>query len=175
VPPPPPQPWEPGVQGDWVGSYGDAGYLLAAWNATTDQAVLPGVTLAVEQGTRHRWLAGTADVRALEDAGQTTRRPAAYYHASQVRLRLTFASAWSGTVHLYALDWDTTERRQTVTVNDGTTSKVVAISTAFNNGAWIHAPVSVGSGGSVVITVDRTGGANALLSGVFLGGGGTPP
>ena len=39
----------------------------------------------------------------------------------------------------------------------------------------MHFPVSVGSGGSVLITVNRVAGANAVLSGVFLGGAGTPP
>ena len=39
----------------------------------------------------------------------------------------------------------------------------------------MHFPVSVGAGGSVLITVNRVAGANAVLSGVFLGGAGTPP
>ena len=44
-------------------------------------------------------------------------------------------------------------------------------------GAWVHVPITVGAGGSVLITVDRTasGTTNAVLSGLFLGGGSTPP
>jgi len=33
----------------------------------------------------------------------------------------------------------------------------------------------VPAGGSVTITVDRIAGLNAVLSGIFLGGAGTPP
>jgi hypothetical protein len=174
-PPPSPPPYSEGVRGDWVGSHGDAGYLLAAWEATSDLAVLPGISYAVEQGTRHRWSSGTTETRALEDPAQTERRAAAFYHASQIRVRLTFTAAYTGRLDLYALDWDTTARRQTMTVSDGSTTTNVPITTAFNNGAWIHAPIDVPAGGSVLVTVDRTAGANAVLSGIFLGGGGTPP
>ncbi|MGH2484024.1 MAG: S8 family peptidase, partial [Candidatus Limnocylindria bacterium] len=43
------------LQGDWVGSFGDAGYLLAGWESSTDLSVLPGVSPTLEQGARHRW------------------------------------------------------------------------------------------------------------------------
>jgi hypothetical protein len=42
---------------------------------------------------------------------------------------------------------------------------------AFTNGLWTHAPVSVPTGGSVRITVSRSAGTSAVLSGLFLGGG----
>jgi hypothetical protein len=32
----------------------------------------------------------------------------------------------------------------------------------------VHAPISVAAGGSVTITIDRTAGYNAVLSGIFL-------
>ncbi len=36
-------------------------------------------------------------------------------------------------------------------------------------------PLKVAAGGTVTITVDRTAGPNAVLSGIFLGDAGTPP
>jgi hypothetical protein len=48
---------------------------------------------------------------------------------------------------------------------------MVGLTSSFNGGAWMHYDVAVNAGGSVVITVDRTGGNNAVLSGIFLGGG----
>ncbi len=69
---------------------------------------------------------------------------------AQVRVRLSFAAPYSGTLHLYAVDWDSTTRRQNVIVNDGTTTKTIAITTDFSTGAWMHFPVSVGAGGSVL-------------------------
>ena len=175
-PTPPPPPYETPPQGSWVGTYGVDGYDLAAWNGSSgDLAVTPQATIALEQGVRATWAAPTTDVRALQAPSGSERRATTLADTSQVRVRLTFPAAYSGTVHLYAVDWDSTTRRQNVIVTDGTTSKTVAITTNFNAGAWMHFPVSVGAGGSVLITVNRVAGANAVLSGVFLGGAGTPP
>ena len=49
---PPPEP-TPGVQGDWVGTYGVEGYSLAAWNMTSDLTLLPQASLTLLQGARH--------------------------------------------------------------------------------------------------------------------------
>jgi hypothetical protein len=43
------------------------------------------------------------------------------------------------------------------------------LSSEFNEGAWVSFPISVAAGGTVTITVDRTAGPNAVLSGIFLG------
>ena len=111
------------------------------------------------------------DARALENPTQTQRRSATYYDAAEVRLRLDFSAAYSGTLHLYALDWDNINRRQTVTVNYGTTTHVIAITGNFRLGAWMHVPISILAGGSVTIRATRTSGGstNAVLAGAFLG------
>jgi len=171
-PPPPPTVDQPGVQGNWVRNYGFDGYILGGWKGTNgDLADLPaGVTFAVEQGARVTgWPSPTADVRALESADETERRARTWYHATQVRVRLNFTNAYSGTIHLYSVDWDTTTRRQNVTLDDGRGPQAVALTTSFNGGVWMHYQVDVAAGGSVVITADRTGGSNAVLSGIFLG------
>ncbi len=49
---------------------------------------------------------------------------------------------------------------------DGQTA---VLSGEFNQGAWVSFPVNVQAGETVTITVDRLAGANAVLSGVFLG------
>src|SRR5207244_1163195 len=78
----------------------------------------------------------------------------------------------AGTIHLYAVDWDAYggNRYENVTVDDGTGPRVAHLATSFVQGAWIHAPISVGAGGSVVITVDKTVGCSAVLSAVSLSG-----
>ena len=43
------------------------------------------------------------------------------------------------------------------------------MTTSIVNGAWAHFPITVPAGGSALITVDRTAGMNAVLSGLFLG------
>jgi hypothetical protein len=58
-----------------------------------------------------------------------------------------------------------------VTVDDGSGPRVAVLDSAFTNGLWTHAPVAVPAGGSVRITVSRSAGTSAVLSGLFLGGG----
>jgi hypothetical protein len=81
-------------------------------------------------------------------------------------VQLHFTNAYKGNLHLYAVDWDTTARRETITVGTQTASLTGG---NFNQGAWASVPISVGAGGTVTVTVDRLAGANAVLSGVFLG------
>ena len=178
-PPPPPTTDNPGVKGNWVGTYGVNGYLIGAWNApSTDLSSLPaGVTSSLEQGTRYSWTTTTTttDVRALQSPDQTERRATTWYDTTEVRVRLNFTNAYSGTLHLYAVDWNAIGRAENVIVDDGTGPRMVGLA-SFNNGAWVHVPITVGSGGSVLITAHNTAGTfNAVLNGVFLGGAGPPP
>ena len=179
-PPPPTLPVDsPGVQGSWVGAYGQDGYILANWDGTnTDLTNLPaGVTYALEQGARATWVSPTTDVRALTNPAGTERRSQTFYGADTLRVRLSFATAYSGTLHLYAVDWDAYggNRYENITVDDGSGPRVAHLTSSFVPGAWIHAPITVGAGGSVVVTVDRTAGNSAVLAGLFLGGASTPP
>jgi hypothetical protein len=104
-------------------------------------------------------------VRALQNAAKTSRTAAALYDPSEVRVQLTFTSAYSGNLELYAVDWDANVRREKFTV--GTT--VVDVPGAFDQGVWVNVPISVSAGGSVVIKVDtKTSQGNAVLSGLFL-------
>jgi hypothetical protein len=161
-------------QGTWVDTYGGDGFALLAWNGGTDLVSLPTASLAVEQAARHQWNTSTTDVRALQSPDAQSRRATTAYDSTQVRLRLTFSAAYSGMLHVYAVDYDSTVRRQSVTVDDGS-PETVAIANAFDQGAWVHAPITVSAGGSVVITADRTAGPNAVVAGVFLGGTASEP
>jgi hypothetical protein len=152
-------------QGNWVGTYGSAGYNLAAWNGSSDLASLPGASLTVAQGSRYVWNASTSDVRALESPNGLTREAATYYDGNQVRLNLKFNSAYTGNVRLYAVDWDSHVRRELISVGGQTAE----LSGDFSQGAWVSFPVVVAAGETIPIVVDRTAGANAVLSGIFLG------
>jgi subtilisin family serine protease len=162
--------------GDWVGTYGVDGYALAAWNGSTDLALLPGASLTLVQGARYQWAASTQDIRALESPDETTRRAGTWYHATAVQLRIGMTAAYAGTLHLYALDWDGFgPRRETITVDDGRGAQSVSLTGDFIDGAWTHFPINVAAGGSVTISATRTGGENAVLSGIFLGNLPTAP
>src|SRR6266576_3244914 len=88
------------------------------------------------------------------------RRATCLYDGNQIRLHLNFTAAYSGNLHLYALDWDQLGRRETITVDDGSGPRTANISTAFGQGVWVTLPVSVAASGSVAITVDRSAGIN---------------
>ncbi len=118
------------------------------------------------------WASSTEDVRALQSPDGLTRRAATYYDPNQIHLSLKFNSPYTGTLRLYALDWDSTARRELISV-DGQTAD---LSSSFNQGVWVSFPISVAAAGeSVSIVVERTAGANAVLSGVFLGEAGPAP
>jgi len=156
-------------QGNWVGAYGVNGYALLDWNNGTDLTSLPQASLVLDQGSRYLWSSGTTAVQALQSPDTTTRHAACSYDANQIRLHLTFSTAYSGSIHIYAVDWDTTARRETITVNDGSGPQTANITTDFSQGAWVNVPINVAAGGTVTITVTRTGGQNAVVSGIFLG------
>ena len=91
------------------------------------------------------------------------------YAGSELKLHLSFPSAYAGTLHLYALDWDSATRRQVVTIDDGNGPRTATLNSDFSQGAWITAPINVPANGTLTITIDRSAGANAVLSGLFLG------
>ncbi len=162
-------------QGSWVGTYGVDGYALLGWNSSTDLVSLPQSSLVMDQGARYQWNTSTTVVQALESPDASNRRAATWYDSNQMRLHLTFSAAYNGTVHLYALDWDTTDRRETISVSDGSGPQTANITTDFSQGAWVNAPINVAAGGTLTITVTRTAGLNAVLAGIFLGGAPPPP
>jgi hypothetical protein len=158
-------------QGSWVGTYGHDGYDLAGWSGSSDYANTPGVSLNLTQGSRFLWTSSTSDVRALQSPDGLTRAAAAYYSATQIQLGLTFAHAYTGNLHLYAVDWSKLGRRETITVGGQTAT----LSSDFSQGAWVTVPVSVAAGETLPIVVTRTAGLNAVLSGILIGDAGTPP
>src|SRR5712671_7832130 len=146
-----------------------------SWTGSADLVSMPKCSLVMDQATRFQWVAGTNGVQVLESPDTTTRNAATWYDPNQLRLHLSCPSAYSGTLHLYALDWEGAGRRETITVNDGSGPQAANISTDFSQGAWVNLPINVAAGGTVTITVTRVAGPNAVLGGVFLGGGLPPP
>ena len=154
-------------QGSWVGVYGADGYALLGWNGG-DLVSMPKCSLVVDQGSRYVWNNVTG-VQALQSPDTSTREAATIYDANQVRIHLTFSTAYTGTIHLYALDGDGLGRRETITVDDGSGPQTANLTTDFSQGAWVNVPINVAAGRTVTVTVTRTAGLNAVLSGVFLG------
>ncbi len=163
---------ESAPQGNWVNTVGSAAYDLAGWNGTAgDVSCLPNATLTVQQASRYQWASNTTDVRALQSPDALTRSAGAYYDPTEIKAQLSFKEAYTGNLHLYAVDWDSLGRREIITVN----GQSAVLSSDFSDGAWVDFPISVAAGGTVSITITRTAGPNAVLSGIFLGDMGAPP
>jgi hypothetical protein len=160
-------------QGSWVGAYGGSGYDLAAWNRGTDVVAMPTASVTLAHGSRYVWASSTTDVRALQSASGSPRAAATYYDSSQIRLQLSFSPAYTGNLELYALDWDSNARREKITLATPTATQTATLSGDFSQGQWVSFPLSAAT--TVTITVDRIAGANAVLGGIFLSGGGPAP
>ena len=109
-------------QGNWVGAVGSAGYDLGG----LERRERPRVRCPAHDGRPHTGQPLHGDAHDGGSAGTSepldglTREAATYYDPNQIRLSLKFNSAYSGNLHLYALDWDSSARRELISVNGQT-------------------------------------------------------
>ncbi len=165
-------PFSQSPQGSWVGLYGVDGYALLGWNGG-DLVSIPNASLSVDQGQRFIWQNPSSDVRGLQSPDASMREATCAYDANQVKIHVTFTAAYTGTIHVYAMDFDSLGRRETITINDGSGPQTATLSSDFSQGAWANASISVATGGTVSVTVNRTAGMNGVVSGIVFGG--APP
>ena len=160
-------------KGNWVGVFGTRGHILAAWSknkgVVSDVASLPSSvqSYSLAAGSRLIWAPKSKDVRALTGADDGVRSAGAYSDASEVQVNLDYQTAERGVLSLYLLDWDTTARRETITITDAEGSRSYAITTSFNGGLWLRVPVSGAPGTPVTLRVTKTAGSTAVISGIM--------
>ena len=160
------------TQGNWTGVYGGDGYQIA-----NDASTLPGYAAASLSGaTAYTWAAATPDVRALSTySGSTTRIASTYYSGSGFTFDVNLTDGNSHRIALYLLDWDSNTRAETISILDASTLAVLSSEpvASFQNGVYASWNVK----GHVLIQVTLTGGANAVVSGLFFGpaGSAAPP
>jgi hypothetical protein len=150
------------TQGTWINTYGASGYDIIG-----KPAGLPGYAAATPIGaTTYTWTTSTTDVRALQAPGGGSRIAAAWYAASSFKVDVNLTDGQAHNLELYFLDWDSTARAESVQITEAATSAVLDTRSvsSFHAGVYLDYRVS----GHIVITITRTAGANALLSGLFL-------
>ena len=150
------------TQGTWSGVYGADGYSL--FNGPTSNPSYAQITPAGQQAWT--WTASTADPRALQTAsGSANRQASCYYSGGAFTLDVNLTDGQTHQVALYMLDFDYANRAQTVQVADAATGTTLDTRTVanFQTGQWLVWNVS----GHVKITITRTGGVNAVASGLF--------
>jgi hypothetical protein len=110
------------------------------------------------------WEQNSSDPRAL-GCGICFGPSAAAWFGSDFSLTETF-TAGATKFTAYLVDWDTTSRAETVTIDDGTGPQPAHV-TAFHGGAYVSAPIS-NTATSVTVHLHSDAGDNAVISGVFL-------
>jgi glucose/arabinose dehydrogenase len=151
------------TQGTWIGTYGAQGYDVIGKPAS-----LPSYAAVTPSGALNfTWAGNTTDVRALQFPSGASRIASCWYSPSSFTVDVNLSDGHAHNLELYFLDWDTTTRAETVQISDAVTGAVLSTqsTSAFHNGLYLDYQVS----GNIRITITRTGGANAVLSGLFLG------
>jgi hypothetical protein len=152
------------TSGNWQGVYGADGYALA--NVTTQE--IPGyATFQVQGQTNWTWAANTTDLRALRIPGGGGGIAAAWYNDSTFNFDVNFKDGNLHQFALYALDWDSKGRVETIQILDANTNNQLDSRTisSFSSGTYVVWDIS----GHVKINVTAVSGPNAVVSGVFFG------
>jgi subtilisin family serine protease len=151
------------TQGTWTGVYGLDGYALA-----NDASSLPAYAQVAFTGNLSwTWASSTTSVRGLQRPAGIDRVASTWYTGPTdtytIDLNLTDSAVHQ--VALYLLDWDTPNRTERIDIVDPITSAVLSSRTAsgFSLGHYLVWDVS----GHVTVRITRTGGVNAVVSGLF--------
>ncbi len=150
------------TQGTWVGTYGAAGYDLIGGPSS-----LPSYAAVTPSGQQsYTWAASTTDPRALQIPGSADRIAACWFSVSSFKVDVDLTDGQAHNLGLYFLDWDSADRAEQVQISDAETGRILSTRSiaSFHDGAYLDYRV----GGHIIITIERTGGANAVLSGLFL-------
>ena len=150
------------TQGTWTGQYGASGESIA-----NDLANPPAFATVNSQGdATYTWSATSADVRALQTAsGASTRIASTYYSSSSFTINVNLRDGNTHKISLYLLDWDSSARAETISILDANSQAVLDTETisSFHGGDYAAWNVT----GHVLIQVTKTGGVNAVVSGIF--------
>jgi hypothetical protein len=133
--------------------------------ANDTQSIPSYTSLAIQNQSNWTWAASTTDVRALQNGANTGRIAVTWYKSGTFTFDVNLRDGNLHQFALYALDWDSTTRAETIQILDANTSAVLdtrSIS-SFSNGMYLVWNIS----GHAKINVTRTAGNNAVVSGVF--------
>ena len=158
------------TQGNWVNLYGGQGYSVVG--GTTN---LPPFASVVPSGQYDcTWAASTTDPRAplTSSAAGAGRVAACWFSYTSFTVDLNLTDGMTHQVALYALDWDNIGRTERVDAVDPVNGLVLDSRTvsSFTGGQYLVYNVT----GHVQFRINNVTG-NAVLSGIFFGGGTPPP
>jgi predicted lactoylglutathione lyase len=150
------------TQGTWTGKYGSKGQIIANdLNSPPSYA-----TVSLSGDSPYTWAASTTNVSALQTAsGASTRIASTYYSTTSETINLNLTDGATHKISLYLLDWLSNARTETITISDAVSNAVLSTESyaTFENGEYAEWNIS----GHVLIKITKTGGANAVVSGIF--------
>ena len=149
------------TKGNWHGVYGADGYSVA----NDSQSIPSYASFAIQNQANWTWAASTTDVRALQNGANTGRIAATWYKSGTFTFDVNLKDGNLHQFALYAVDWDSTTRAETIQILDANTGAVLDTRgiSSFPNGMYLVWNIS----GHAKINATRTAGNNAVVSGVF--------
>ena len=155
------------TQGNWMSTYGSDGYDIAGGPQSPANGALTYGSYSVQNDGEWTWAASTSDTRGLQIPGGAGSMAATWYSAAPFSFAVNVGTG-SHVIALYAMDWDTKGRTETIQIVDAKNPANQLDSrtlTNFTGGVYLVWNIS----GSVIINVTPNAGPNAVISGVFFG------
>ena len=159
------------TQGNWKNAYGADGFDLSQDSSANNPSIPAYATVSVTSASGFTWNSSTTDPRALQKAtpGATDRLAATWYSNTSFTIDIHINDGQTHQVALYALDWDTTSRTESIQLIDDATGSILDTRSlsSFHAGAYLVWNIQ----GDISFKVTSTGNSpNAVLSGLFFGG-----
>jgi streptogramin lyase len=151
------------TEGSWIGVYGTQGYNVI--NATNGVKYPSYATVTPAGNIPYTIAANTTALPALQNPSGTGRIAACWYSTTSFTVDVDLTDGQSHNIELYLLDYNTTARKEQIQLTDANTGAILNTQnvSGFHNGIYLDYTIS----GNVLITFTKTGGANAVLSGLF--------
>jgi len=164
------------TQGNWASKYGGSGYVIFGGNASLPSSI----SVTPSGNSTYVWAGSTSDPRALSQSPSSTQGIAGtWYTSGQMTIDVNMTDGQSHQVALYALDWDNnvnydgSHRSERVDVVNASTGALIdsKVVSSFYGGQYLVWQLS----GHVQFVVTLLSGPQAVVSGLFFGGGAAAP
>ncbi len=150
------------TQGNWKGSYGQDGYMIAGDSSST-----PQYAIVTPAGTTEQiWDTNSTTAAALQRVASTNRVAACWSSTQTLTVQFSFSNTNYHRVVFYFLDYDALGRVQNINLYNSTTGALLSSRpvSAFQNGVYHTYDLR----GNVTLKIYATSGS-PVLSGIFFG------
>jgi len=161
------------TQGDWKKAYGADGFSVSQDSSINNPKIPSYASVSFSNAADYGWSNSTTDVRALQKAANpsTDRIAGTWYNTHTFSIDIQIHDGRSHQVALYALDWSSKVRAETIELIDNLTGAVLdtRLLAGFHNGSYLVWNIA----GNVSFRITNSNSkdfTNAVISGLFFGG-----